>query len=491
MSMILSPSGVLVSQVTQTLTEGDRRGFRSAVLELVAIDADLGRSWRSLTTPLLDYGEFDLATAAIDRYVAWSGNRSAAMFDQATVYARSGRHARARALLECVDPGTPDRVAHAFLRGTLALDLGDFAAARALLLQVLAIRPLSGQAAYALAASALMATDNEVADRILAGEPRLDDAPRAERAMYLYALGKVSADRGEIDRAFDHYARGAAIVAASRAADPASDRAGALQAIEGWNASALAAVSARITVPTGRPIVVTGLPRSGTTLVEQVFASHSAVGEGDELGYFAMLVNEIGGPMAGRARRLAERARPNEVVGDYLHLLDNRFGRDGRVVDKTLEATRYLGTFAALLPDAPILYVRRRPLARAWSCFSTYFMTGLGWTFDQRAIAAHFRIEEALLERWHSILGDRLMIVDYETLVSDKETEIPRLLGHAGLVVEPQTLTPETAARLVRTASVAQVRAPIGTGRVDAVEAYRQHLQPFIEAYTAAGGTID
>ena len=489
--MANSPPAALVTRMTQALTIGNRRGFRAAMAELIAIDADLRQNWRKLTDPLLDYGEFDLANAAIERYVKWSANSPAARFDQATIYARSGRPAAARSVLSCISDRIPDRASHAFLRGSLALNLGDLAEARTLMLQVLQIRPSSGQAAYALAASASMAIDSEAADAILSGAPRLDDAPGGERAMYLYALGKLHADRGEIACAFEHYARGAAIVATSRAEDPATDRAGALQATEGWNKTALASVSGRITVPTDRPIFVTGLPRSGTTLVEQILASHSMVSEGDELGYLARLVNEIGGPMAEPARRLAGSARLNEVVEDYLHLLNNRFGRDGRVVDKTLEATRYLGTIAALLRDAPILYVRRRPLARAWSCFSTYFMRGLGWTFDQRAIAAHFRFEDDLLDRWQDILGDRMMIIDYEKLVSEKATEIPRLLGHAGLAIEPQTLTPETTVRLVRTASVAQVRAPITTVRVNAADAYRAHLEPFINAYTAAGGTID
>lgn len=481
----------LVRQMTTALTQGDRRGFRTAMAGLVSGNADLRQNWAKLAEPLIGFGEFDLANAAMDRYVAWSRATPAARFDQAVTYARTGRHAQARAILDRLDADVPDRAAQSFLRATLALNLGDFAAARAAMLDTLRERPLSGQAAYALAAATSMATDDEVAERLLQAEPRLDGAEPVERAMYLYALGKVYADRGDATRAFDRYARGAAIIAAARPYDPAQDRAGAAQATQGWTAPVVAAISARITVATDRAVFVTGLPRSGTTLVEQIFASHSQVHEGDELGYFSMLVNDIGGPMADRATRLAQQSRPNEFVRDYLHLIDNRFGTTGRVVDKTLEGTRYLGTFAALMPDAPILYVRRKPLARAWSCFSTYFMSDLGWTFDQRAIAAHFRLEDALLDHWRAILGDRLMVVDYERLVADKAAEIPRLLAHANLAFEEQTQQPEKTARLVRTASVAQVRSPISTGRVDAAEAYRPYLQPFIDAYRAAGGTID
>ncbi|KQN25193.1 hypothetical protein ASE86_02745 [Sphingomonas sp. Leaf33] len=489
--MMAFDTAALVQQMTQALTHGDRRGFRSAMAQLVSTNADLRHNWRKLVEPLIGYGEFDLAIAAIDRHVVWARATPAALLDQATTYARTGRHARAAAILERIGPESTDRESQTFLRGALALNLGDFAGAREWMLETLRIRPLSGQAAYALAASASMATDADVAEHLLRGEAALDQAPREERAMYLYALGKIHADRGDPDRAFDRYARGAAEVATIRRYDASADRISAAEATQGWSRAVLAAISGRVSVPTDRPIVVTGMPRSGSTLVEQILVSHSDVSEGDELGYFAMLVNDLGSATAERATRLAQTSRPDEFVRDYLHLLDNRFGKTGRVVDKTLEATRYLGTLAALLPNTPILYVRRQPLAQAWSCFSTYFMSDLAWTFDQRAIAAHFRLEDHLLDRWQEILGERLQIVDYEALVSDKAVQIPRLLAHAGLTPEPQTQTPEMTRRLVRTASVAQVRAPITTARVDAAEAYRTHLRPFIDAYRAAGGTID
>ena len=176
-----------------------------------------------------------------------------------------------------------------------------------------------------------------------------------------------------------------------------------------------------------------------------------------------------------------------EAAALYLHLLEERFGPTGRVVDKTLEASRYLGTLAAIMPEAPILWMRRDPLDIAWSCYSTWFLRGLEWSWDQAALAHHMRLEGALLARWRDILGDRLMVVDYEALVRDKDASIPRLLAHCGLAVEPQVFSPEKTERLVTTASMSQVRAPINTGAVGKGHRYTRHLQPFSDAYGDGG----
>lgn len=485
--MSTNASVALAKEVSRTLQNGDRVGFRKAVTSLMAMNVPLGKGWHSLTQPLLGYGELSLACSAIDRYVAEDGSVQA-RFDQANVYARCGRSSDAVKLVERLGASVPDRASNAFLRGTLAMDMGDLAAAREHLLAALATRPQSGQVAQSLASLGPLSQDNEVAERLLAAAQTLDAAGKLDRAMFGYALGKLHADRGDPGRAFEAYARGAALVAAGRWYDEAADRAGAEAALAGWDGRAIRQVSDKVNIATDRPIIVTGMPRSGTTLAEQILASHSAVVGGGELGVFRHVVNDMGGSSAAAALRLIERSDPNRVTAEYLRLTAEQFAPPGRVVDKTLEASRYLATLAALLPDAPIVWMRRKPLAHAWSCFSTFFLAGLPWTYDQAAIARHFRIEEMLEERWQAILGDRLLFVDYETLVRDKETVVPKMLAHCGLPMEAATLTPEQTERLVRTASVAQVRSPVGTARVDAAETFRGSMAPFLETYHRLGG---
>jgi hypothetical protein len=157
----------------------------------------------------------------------------------------------------------------------------------------------------------------------------------------------------------------------------------------------------------------------------------------------------------------------------------------GRIVDKTLDASRRLGLAAALLPEAPLVWITRDPLDRAWSCFRTFFTGNMAWSYDLADIAHHFRLEDELLRQWQAVLGDRLLVVPYEGLAADPETWIGRLLTHCGLAPEPQVFAPHENARPVTTASAIQVRRRIDSSAVGSAEPYREFLQPFIEAYRA------
>ena len=482
-AMAAPSTQTLAATASRCLQVGDRVGFVRAVTALADLRAPMTQGWKSLTTPLLDYGEFPLACRVMDLFVAAMGNAPAARFEQALVYVRSARPTQAMAILDGIARDVPDRAGNAYLRGTIALNLGDRDAAREALLAASAARPQSGQILQSLSMLGSMADEPIVAERILGAERLMGSARSGDRAAYGYALGKTLDDLEQTDRAFAAFAEAAALVALERPYDAALDRQVAVNALGGWTGDALAAIATQVTLPTARPIIVTGLPRSGSTLVEQILVSHSQVTDGDELARFALVVGKIGG--TGHADLTAWLARHAAIDATrfYLHLLNQRFGKGGRVVDKTLEASRYLGTLAALMPDAPILWMRRDPLDNAWSCFSTYFLAGLSWSWEQRALAQHMRLEDELLARWQDILGDRLMIVDYEALVRGKEEGIPRLLAHCGLAVEPQVFTPEKTERLVTTASMSQVRAPINTGAVGKGHRYAGHLAPFVEAY--------
>src|SRR5690606_34087939 len=146
--------------------------------------------------------------------------------------------------------------------------------------------------------------------------------------------------------------------------------------------------------------------------------------------------------------------------------------------------SRFLGLVAALLPDAPLVWMTRDPLDRAWSCFRTNFSgNAMAWSYDLQDIAAHFRLEDALLAQWQAILGERLLVVPYEALVADPVAWTGRLLAHCVLAQERQVLAPHENRRPVATASMVQVRRPIHGAAVGSAEPYRAFLEPFIAAY--------
>ena len=125
----------------------------------------------------------------------------------------------------------------------------------------------------------------------------------------------------------------------------------------------------------------------------------------------------------------------------YAHLLSQRVPGQGRVVDKSLNASRYMGVLASIFPDAPIVWLRRDPLDCAWSAYRTWFLRGLAWSYSLTDIAAHFRNEDTLFSHWIEILGlQQVLIVNYEDLVTDPAATIARIVDHCGLSLEPAML---------------------------------------------------
>jgi tetratricopeptide (TPR) repeat protein len=459
-----------------SLRRGDRRAFVQHADVLLASETSFGSIWKTFSTALLNFGELRMARRAADAF-AKSG-AGEALFVQATIYARTGMVKEARAILSSVKPSSQCGAGYLYLRGTLALNDGDVAEAEWAFLKAALAMPASGQIWQSLSSIGSMAEHTRARQAILSARQWMSSAPELDRACYLYALGKTLADGGEYDAAYATFTSGAALIAATRPYNAGTDIADAATA-KAWTAVELSGVQARPTSGTTRPIIVTGLPRSGSTLVEHILASHSAVTGGEELMLFSMIIREQGGFDLPTVRRWAQRGGMDAVQARYLHLFSERFGSSGRAVDKTLETSRYLGVIAAALPDAPLIWMRRRPLDNAWSCFRTYFLMGLGWTFSVEAIARHFKLEAEMLQHWQQVLGDRLLVVDYESLVADKEVEIPRILRHCGLEPEAQVFNPELSSRPVVTSSVTQVREPINTRAIDAVRNYPQFIRLF------------
>lgn len=442
----------------------------------------MGEQWHALAHLAARNGELSLARAAMDLFVEVSGGGPVAQYEKAALLEQTGRLRQAYELMRTLPEDSPDAAANAFSRGTAALFLGEIDEARHRLTMATRLRPQSGAAWLSLAMSIRAPEAPKVADSIIAAEPQMIAAEEPQRAAYCYARGKVHAERGEHDRAFAAFARGAAIMKSLDSYDRGADRRDAEESLRGYSADTIAELRQKWLGQNARSIFVTGLPRSGTTLVEQILTSHSAVTGGGEIGRLGLLANEVGG-ISGEAVRRYGDARPGQAAELWRHWLEELFPEPGRVVDKTLSNTRQLGIAASLLPEAPIIWVTRDPLDRAWSCFRTFFITSMPWSYDLEDIAFHFRLEDRLLEDWRQLLGDRLLVVPYEALVDDPQTWIRRILAHSRLDEEPQVFTPHTTRRAVTTASVMQVRRPINRAGIGSAEPYRRYLQPFIEAY--------
>lgn len=456
----------LLVDLKVSLSTGDRHRIDAIIAALLESGADLGRQWHGLARVSLKNGRFVAARAAAKRYVA-AVPTIQARFEEAVILAETGDPASALAVLDKLPKDFPDAATAAHFRATIAMQLGDREQSAELFRSALSLRPKSG-VTWLSYASLMRATDpGSWAAAVLAMEDRVAAWPTMERAPMLFAIGEARHTIGDYSRAFDAYRLGGKIVRTLRAYSRSADQAAA----DEWKQYP---IGSQLTYPVEEPpIFVLGLPRSGTTLIEQILASHSRVAGGGEMAALHLAIN---------ATKRRGSVGPETFATDYLSLVRERFGRGGRIVDKTLNVTRYAGLIATAFPDASIIYIRRDAVDAAWSSFRTYFSNGIAWSFDLDDIVNHFRMEFSLLRFWQSQLRERLLVVEYRDLVERPDATIRMILDHCGLDFEPQLLQPDQTRRAVLTASAVQVRYPINTNGLAVAKPYLPYFSEQADA---------
>ncbi len=210
------------------------------------------------------------------------------------------------------------------------------------------------------------------------------------------------------------------------------------------------------------PVFVAGLPRSGTTLIEQILASHSRVFGGGEIALAGDTLAALGGEAADPLEGLRRMDRPTaqRLAARHLERLRALHPAALRIIDKTLDNYLHLGLLAALFPRAKFIHCRRDLRDVAVSCWMTRFQ-GLRWASDQQHIASRFHEYRRLMEHWRKVLPAPLLEVDYEETVANLEGVARRLVAWCGLEWEPGCLEFHRGKRVVRTASSVQVRQPL------------------------------
>lgn len=325
----------------------------------------------------------------------------------------------------------------------------------------------------ALIDPAAVGEDDLAAIRQAAADPATDPEPRIGLS---FALGDVLEQRGQADEAFAAYAAGNSLKRATLDADAAARaNAAAADYVKRLVTPAFLAARAGQGSPSAAPIFVVGMPRSGSTLIEQVLSAHPKVQGLGETGVLPALVGHGYPESAAGLRDLAAR---------YLAEMRAR-GWDGasRFVDKTLENYLHVGLIAVLFPKAVILQAVRDPMDTGFACYRQLFVSGNETLYDLADIGAEHRRYRGLIDHWAQVLPGRVRDVRYEALVEDPERQIPALVTElAGLPWDPATLAPHERSGAVQTASATQVRRPIHRSSVERWRRHAQHLRPLAEA---------
>jgi tetratricopeptide (TPR) repeat protein len=364
-----------------------------------------------------------------------------------------------------------------------------------------ALAPQFGEAWWSLA-NLKTVTFGEADVAAMAGQLRRADLSDEDRFHLEFALGKAREDAGDYEGSFGHYQRGNALRRQgldyeAEETEEQVRRAKALFTQPFFAARAGQGSSAP------DPIFVVGLPRSGSTLVEQILASHSQVEGTQELPDIIALARRIG----GKARRASESRYPEalaELGPRELTALGEEYMARAEVhrklgrpffIDKMPNNWAHLGLICLALPNAKIVDARRHPLGCGFSGFKQHFARGQGFTYDLADIGRYYVSYVEYLAHFDAILPGRIHRVIYERMVSDPEAETRALLAHCGLPFEHACLRFYENERAVRTASSEQVRQPIFTDAADHWRNYdpwlgplKAALGPVLDAYPDAPG---
>ena len=360
-----------------------------------------------------------------------------------------------------------------------------------------AARPNFGDAYWSLAnLKTYRFSDEEIAR--MRQEEAAPGTELIDRYHLCFALGKALEDRSEFGDSYSYYERGNALKKSESRYRPESIENNARLQAQVCTADFFAQ-RRDVGCPAPDPIFIIGLPRSGSTLLEQILASHSKVEGTSELADIPRIVQELQGREA--AFENPELLRYPQVLSQMpppeFTQLGEKYIRDTQIyrtdkpffIDKMPNNFRHLGLIQLMLPNAKIIDARREPMACCFSNFKQLFAAGQEFTYSIEDIARYYRSYVELMAHWDTVLPGRVLRVLHEEVVEDLESNVRRLLDFCGLAFEPACLEFHKTERSIRTASSEQVRQPIFKEGLDQWRHFEPWLGPLKQALGPLVGT--
>ncbi len=512
------PSQIVTA--TGMLEDGELLAAEKIVREYLLTHGNDVEAMRLLAKIGLELDVLDDAELLLESVLKLAPDYGAARYDYARVLLERHKHAPARAELDKLLQIEPDNRAYLMSYAAACAGLGEHERAMALYRKLLAETPQAEELHLSIghAQKTLGRTCDAIesyraarcradfgdaywslanlktyrfSDAEIEGMRRQESAettPLEDRYHFCFALGKAFEDRGEYARSFDFYRRGNALKKSTSRYRP--------EIIE-RNTRLLRQVCTRrffaervgVGAQSDAPIFIVGLPRSGSTLLEQILASHS-LAEGtlelpDIPRLAANLVGRDGDSDNPRYPAILAQMQPQEFrrLGEA-YLADTRPYRSGKpyFIDKMPNNFRHIGLIHLILPNARIIDARRSPLACCFSNFKQLFASGQEFTYSLEDIARYYSNYVVLMNHWDAALPGKVLRIQHEELVRDLEGHVRRLLAFCGLDFEPACLEFHKTDRSIRTASSEQVRQPLNLDGLDQWRHFEQWLDPLRQA---------
>jgi tetratricopeptide (TPR) repeat protein len=294
-----------------------------------------------------------------------------------------------------------------------------------------------------------------------------------------YAFAKMNEDLGRLDVAFENYVAGGRLRQKILAYDPGQDE----LVFHQIKTTAPKIKNTLLDKPMEdaphTPIFILGMPRSGTTLVEQIISSHSQVHGAGELSFFGRFAAPL-----SNGNQIINSGSILQVREFYLNELEKVSNGSPFVTDKMPQNFQYIGLILKALPETKIIHVKRDPAATCWSNFKHYFSAkGLGYSYNLEDAVRYFKLYQDLMSFWEQQYADQIYHLDYDRLTVEQDTETRQLIEYIELGWEDACLSPHENKRIVKTASQQQVREKVYTDSSDAWRKFKPYLDGMFDEF--------
>ncbi len=460
----------------------------SSLLErCLELAPDFHHARHNYATILLKRNEVEAALEEVEKLLQVEPDNPNYLILKATILGRKGDHAPALALYQTLLKNYPAHAGAHMNYGHTLKTVGQLEDAVAAYRSAIDLNPASGETYWSLANLKTFRFNDDDVRNMLAQVGRAD-INAEDQAHLAFALGKAYEDQKAYDESFryyelgnrvrgEHHRHNAKINVFNTARQIKTFTAEFFAARQGWGCTA------------EDPIFIVGLPRAGSTLLEQILSSHSMVEGTAELPDIIAMSRRLGkrtrkNPASLYPEILQEltAAQARELGENYLET--TRVQRHGGpyFIDKMPNNFQHIGLIHLILPKARIVDARRHPMAGCFSCFKQLFARGQTFTYSQEDLGKYYRDYLILMQHWNTVLPGRVHTVHYENMVTDTEGQIRAVLDYCGLPFEEACLRFYETERAIRTPSAEQVRQPVYQEGLEQWRYYEKHLGPLKKA---------